>query len=117
MNDFGCYPLEIETTPKLQFTIRLQSNDLIPEQRYKVRQEIMYKIIKDLKESGLGYRKISKKLNSWGIKTERGNEWLPQSVFSVLKRKKQRRERIQSQRNEYFPLEMSPMEIKYYRID
>jgi len=47
----------------------------------------MYKIIKDLKEKGLGYRKISKKLNSWGIKTERGNEWLPQSVFSVLKRK------------------------------
>ena len=77
----------------------------------------MYKIIKDLKERGLGYRKISKKLNSWGIKTERGNEWLPQSVFSVLKRKKQRKDRISNQRSEYFPIEISNMSVKYYLVD
>ena len=112
MNDFGCYPLERNYSPKLQFTIRLQSNDLIPEQRYKVRQEIMYKIIKDLKGRGLGYRKISKKLNSWGIKTERGNTWFNTSVYSVLKRHRQREERIKNQRNKSFKPIIGKFQIK-----
>ena len=51
---------------------------------------MVYKLIKHLHEKeGLGYRKISQKLNSWGIKTQRGKEWFNTSVFSVLKRKHQ----------------------------
>ena len=52
---------------------------------------MVYQLIKHLHEKeGLGYRKISQKLNSWGIKTQRGKEWFNTSVFSVLKRKHQR---------------------------
>jgi len=52
---------------------------------------MVYKLIKHLHEKeGLGYRKISQKLNSWGIKTHRGKKWFNTSVFSVLKRKYQR---------------------------
>ena len=52
---------------------------------------MVYLLIKHLHEKeGLGYRKISQKLNSWGIKTQRGKEWFNTSVFSVLKRKHQR---------------------------
>jgi len=35
-----------------------------------------------MKEEGLGYRRISKKLNQWGIKTHRGCEWFNTSVSS-----------------------------------
>lgn len=55
---------------------------------------MVYLLIKYLHEKeGLGYRKISQKLNSWGIKTQRGKEWFNTSVFSVLKRKHQRDKR------------------------
>ena len=41
-------------------------------------------------DSGLGYRKISRKLNEMNIKTIRGNTWFNTSVSSVLKRKHER---------------------------
>ena len=48
----------------------------------------MYRFIKYLHDvEGLGYRKISKKLNQWGIKTQRGKKWFNTSVSSVLKPK------------------------------
>jgi len=43
-----------------------------------------------MKEEGLGYRRISKKLNQWGIKIHRGCKWFNTSIFSVLKRKHER---------------------------
>ena len=58
---------------------------------------MVYLLIKHLHEKeGLGYRKISQKLNSWGIKTHRGKEWFNTSVFSVLKRKYQRDLRLET---------------------
>ena len=58
---------------------------------------MVYLLIKYLhEEEGLGYRKISQKLNSWGIKTHRGKEWFNTSVFSVLKRKHQRDMRLET---------------------
>ena len=79
---------------------------------------MVYLLIKYLhEEEGLGYRKISQKLNSWGIKTQRGKEWVNTSVFSVLKRKKQRKDRIFNQRSEYFPIEISKMSVTYYLVD
>ena len=46
-------------------------------------------------DSGLGYRKISRKLNEMNIKTIRGNTWFNTSVSSVLKRKYERDLRIE----------------------
>ena len=74
----------------------------------------MYQFIKYLHDvEGLGYRKISKKLNQWGIKTQRGNTWFNTSVSSVLKRRKQRDMRISKQRLVKYPPKIGQMEIKY----
>ena len=43
-----------------------------------------------MKEEGMGYTKISRKLNDWGIKTHRDKQWFNKSVTSVLKRKYER---------------------------
>ena len=68
-------------------------------------------------DKGLGYRKISKKLNSWGIKTQRGKEWFNTSVFSVLKRKHQRDVRIEETRQKEHQIQISPFKVKYLNID
>ena len=76
---------------------------------------MIYLIIKYLHEEyGLGYRKISQKLNSWGIKTHRGKEWFNTSVFSVLKRKQQRDKRLEEQRLKVCEPKLSKMTIKYF---
>jgi len=70
-----------------------------------------------MKEEGLGYRKISRKLNQWGIKTLRGCEWFNTSVSSVLKRKHERDVINDQIRNQHFPTKISKMELKYYTFD
>ena len=114
---FGCYPLE-EVSSKLEFTVTLSSNDLVPEQKYSKKQELLYQLIRYLhEEEGIGYRKISYKLNSWGIKTPRGKKWFNTSVHSVLKRRNQRDNRIDNQRNQRYPIEIGELSIKYLPID
>ena len=114
MNRFGCYPLW-EVSSHLEFTITLSSNDLIPEQKYSKKQDVLYQLIKYLHdEKGLGYRKISHKLNSWGVKTPRGKKWFPQSVHSVLKRRNQRDNRIDNQRNQRYPIQIGELSIKHF---
>ena len=44
----------------------------------------------------MGYRKIAKHLNASGIKTSRGNEFKNTHVYSVLKRYREREERIKT---------------------
>ena len=75
------------TTPFLEFSIQFQSNNLIYDKGYSIRQYMIYSLIILLRQEGLGYRKISRKLNQWGIKTHRGKQWFNTSVSSVLKRK------------------------------
>jgi hypothetical protein len=56
---------------KLHFILE---SKLSYHQKYSKKQEIVYQLIKYLHENEeLGYRKISQKLNSWGVKTQRGN--------------------------------------------
>ena len=76
---------------------------------------MVYLLIKYLHEKeGLGYRKISQKLNSWGIKTHRGKEWFNTSVFSVLKRRSQRDKRLKKPNPKTSKPKLSKMSIKYY---
>ncbi|MDA8978836.1 recombinase family protein [bacterium] len=78
----------------------------------------MFTLIHYLHENeGLGYRRISQKLNSWGIPTIRGNKWFNTSVHSVLKRKRQRDERINNQRLEEFDTHISKFHLKYITFD
>ena len=78
---------------------------------------MIYCLIQFMKEEGLGYRGISKKLNQWGIKTHRGCSWFNTSVSSVLKRKNERDDLVNNIRNKHYPSEVSKMELKYYTFD
>jgi hypothetical protein len=56
------------TTPFLVFSMEIQSNDLSYHQKCSKKQKIVYQLIRYLHENeDLGYRKISQKLNSWGV--------------------------------------------------
>ena len=68
-------------------------------------------------KEGLGYRKISQKLNSWGIKTQRGKEWFNTSVFSVLKRKHQRDKRVEEVREKEYPIRISKFTLETVPFD
>ena len=65
-------------------------------------------------DSGLGYRKISHKLNEMNIKIIRGNTWFNTSVSSVLKRKHERDLRIQEIRDKKIKTKISKFSVKYY---
>ena len=117
MNDFGSNSLLEGTVPHLEFEIEFQSNNLTSHQTYNKRQLIIIRLIKTLREEGLGYRRISYKLNSWGIKTDRGNTWFPQSVYSVLKRWNEMIDRVDNQRMREFDTHISKFELKYYYFD
>jgi hypothetical protein len=78
------------TIPILEFSIQFQSNNLIYDKGYSKRQQVIYSLIILLRHEGLGYRRISRKLNQWDIKTHRGKQWFNTSVSSVFKRKHER---------------------------
>ena len=105
------------TTPFLEFSIQFQSNNLIYDKGYSKRQQVIYSLILLLRQEGLGYRKISRKLNQWGIKTHRGKKWFNSSVISVLKRKHDYDLRVQQIRNQHFPTKISKFEVNYYIFD
>ena len=113
-NSFASTCLE-GTIPYLEFSIEIQSNNLTYQGNpYTKRQQYLYKLIKSMHDSGLGYRKISRKLNEMNIKTIRGNSWFNTSVSSVLKRKHERDLRIQEIRNQKFETKIGKFSIKYY---
>ena len=78
---------------------------------------MIYSLIILLRQEGLGYRKISRKLNQWGIKTHRGKQWFNTSVSSVLKRKHERDVLFDEVRNQHFPTKISKFEVNYYTFD
>ena len=92
----------------LSFQVKITSNQLW-NTHYSDYQTYLYNRISELKQEGLGYRKIAKLLNAEGVKTPRNKEFLPASVHSILKKKKIRDERI----NREFDKEVSPLELQY----
>ena len=106
------------TIPYLEFSIEIQSNNLTYQGNpYTERQQYLYKLIKSMHDSGLGYRKISRKLNEMNIKTIRGNSWFNTSVSSVLKRKHERDVLFDEIRNRHYPTKISKLEVNYYTFD
>ena len=108
----SCY-----VSPHLTFNITTQSNNLTYLCEYSERQEYIYNLIKELHDSGLSYRKITKYLNDREIPTHRGKRWgkTGNSVYSVLKRKKQRDSRIHKLRNKEYKTRYSNFQIEYLR--
>ena len=61
---------------------------------YSDYQHFLHDTIKDLHDGGMGYRKISDWLNEKGYKTPRGKRFTNTHVFSILKKKRLRDERL-----------------------
>ena len=108
--------ISCEVSPYLTFNITTQSNNLTFLSEYSERQEYLYNLIKELHDSGLSYRKITKYLNDREIPTHRGKRWgkTGNSVYSVLKRKKQRDSRIHKLRNKEYKTRYSNFKIEYF---
>ena len=103
------------TIPHLEFTLEIQSNNLTYQGNpYTEYQQFLYTLIKSLHDKGYGYRRISHKLNKWGLQTPRGKTWFNTSVSSILKRKHQRDNRIQDIRNKVFPTKIGKFKLTYY---
>ena len=108
----------IDEIPKyshyLCFTVSVRTNKFGPKQldRYSPEQEAVFQKIKSLSESGLGYRKIAHHLNENGLTTHNGKVWGGNNVYAVLKRHKEREERLEFINREYEP-EWSKMEVRW----
>ena len=100
----------------LCFTITQRTNKLMfpTIKKYSKQQKENHDLIQSLREKGLGYRKISKLLNERGIKTSMGNTWTNTKVFSVLKRFREREERLELINREYEPV-WGNMEIRSFK--
>ena len=74
---------------------------------YSERQEKLHRIIEKLQEyRHMSLKNIADKLNALGVKTHRGNTFSSGSVYSILKRKKERDKWIEEVRNKEFPVKI-----------
>ena len=100
----------------LCFSVQIRTNKLVFHQsdKYTPEQEELHDYIKNLHDSGMSYRRITKLLNKKGITTHTGKEWgeTGNSVYSVLKKYRQREERLELLNKEY-ELEWGTMEVKW----
>ena len=86
---------EVTKTPYLTFTYRYKTNEfgyiikLIDNSHQK-----LHNTISKLKHEGLGYRKISKKLNEMGIKSVTGKTFYPSLVSNMWRTIKRREEKL-----------------------
>ena len=102
----------------LCFVVSVQTNKLISQRGrigYSKFQKETHDVIKSLHSSGLGYRRIAQHLNEKNITTLTGKEWKGNHVFAVLKRYREREERL-SRKEEVFESEISKFEVRWERI-
>ncbi len=92
----------------LCFCVSVKTNQFVYKQneKYTPEQEELHNYIKSLQVSGMSYRRITKHLNDKGISTHRGNKWgiTGNSVYSVLKRHKERENRLTDMQRQYKPV-------------
>ena len=90
----------------LCFTVTQRTNKLVfhTVKKYTKQQQYVHDNIKFLKEKGLGYRIISDLLNERGLRTSKGVRWTNTKVYLVLKRYKERLEKLELINREYEPI-------------
>ena len=69
----------------LTFIFRYKSSDFIYRKILTEQHQKLHNTIWKLKQQGLGYRKISKKLNEMGIKSFTGKSFYPSLVNQIYK--------------------------------
>ena len=80
--DFSKYDLTKRFNVYLNFTVTCRTNSLVYKRELTSRQEEIYELIKSLHDSGLGYRRIAKRLRDMNIKTARGSVFKNNNVFA-----------------------------------
>ena len=60
-------------------------------------------------DSGLGYRRIAKRLRDMNIKTARGSVFKNNNVFAVIKRYEERKVRLREERNRKYEQRVSKL--------
>ena len=90
------YGLNIDpshVTHYLKFSVTVTTN-LLWSKPYSDYQFFLHNKISELRKQGLGYRRISNVLNKEGILTVRGKVFTNSHVYSILKKKNIREERL-----------------------
>ena len=83
------------TIPYLTFNYRIKTNEFgYTKELTDNSHQKLHKIITKLKHSGLGYRKISKKLNEMGMKSVTGKKFYPSLVSNMWRTIKRREEKL-----------------------
>ena len=95
----------------LCFTATLRSARLSNPAPYSDYQIELHDIIQNLHDEGLGYRKIAVWLNENGYQTPRGKRFFNNHVYSILKKKRLRDERLTLLPEDSF--EIGPLRIEY----
>ena len=80
----------------LHTTVRVKSQKLYKQPSYSQYQEYLYRLCRTLKDEGLGYRKISYRLNEMGLNSVRGKEFKYGHVQSILNKGLLRKKRLES---------------------
>ena len=78
--------------PFLTFKLRIKTHLLTNRKQLPIQQRQLHRLIKKLKNRGLGYRKISKVLNQHNVKTINGKSFYPSLIFGILKKIKVKEE-------------------------
>ena len=81
--------------PYLTFTYHYRTNEFgYTKKLTDNSHQKLHEIITKLKHSGLGYRKISKKLNEMGMKSITGKTFYPSLVSNMWRTIKRRKEKL-----------------------
>ena len=117
MGENSLFSTQVGYSRYLCFTVSIQFNNLNPQynsHRCTDKHLKLYKLIRSLRDKKWSYRRISKYLNEEGILTANNKEWgiSGNSVYSVLRRYRERKERIDL-RNKRYKLVWSKMWIEY----
>ena len=85
--------LKTTNIPFLTFIYRHKSSDFIYKKVLPKQHQNLHDLIHKLKSEGLGYRKISQRLNKMGIKSFTGKEFYPSLVSMTYKGIEKKRKR------------------------
>ena len=72
-------------------------------------------MIKSPHDSGLGYRRIAKRLGDMNIKTDRGTVFKNNNVFVFIKRYEERQVRLREERNRKYEHKWGKMYLSFER--
>ena len=86
---------ETTTTPYITFIYRYRTSEFgYTKELTDNSHQKLHNTISKLKQDGLGYRKISKKLNEMGIKSVTGKTFYPSLVSNMWRTIKRREEKL-----------------------